>query len=198
MGTRYGATLPMSESTRRAVSLALVVAVAALLFAALWSTQPRPVEQAGQPATTASPTAREVAPDFELLDMHGGKVRLSALRGQVVLVDFWATWCPPCREEVPTLVKLAQRLEGRGLRFIALSEDDPPGQAPLVEEFARQVPGLERHAVFGNPEIEQRFGVDSLPTLFVIDRDGRVADRLVGGRSEGELTQVVESALDDH
>jgi thiol-disulfide isomerase/thioredoxin len=153
----------------------------------------------GRLATPVAPPpaeqAREVAPDFELKDMRGQTVRLSALRGQVVLVDFWATWCGPCREELPMIVRLVQRNEARGVRLVAISEDDPPAQEPDVAAFAQKVPGLDRHVVYGNPEVERLFGVDSLPTLFVLDRNGGLVDALVGSRSEAEVSALIEEAL---
>ena len=131
-------------------------------------------------------------PDFAEKDLAGKPLSLSGLKGKVVLVDFWATWCPPCRAEMPWLVKLGARMESQGVVFIAISEDDPPGQVPLVNEFAREVPGLERFAVLGDPELESAYGVTSLPTLFVLDRQGQLVQKFVGSADEGELVELVE------
>jgi thiol-disulfide isomerase/thioredoxin len=181
----------VTESSRTltvaVLSLALCVCLAVIL---VLSTRPQ-VQVAPSPAAPARPPA----PDFALQDMRGQTVRLSALRGQVVLVDFWATWCGPCREELPMLVQLVQRNESRGVRFVAISEDDPPAQIPDVAAFAKQVPGLERYAVYGDPEVERLFGVDSLPTLFVLDRQGGLVDALVGSRGAPEITEAIEEAL---
>jgi thiol-disulfide isomerase/thioredoxin len=84
------------------------------------------------------------------------------------------------------------RLEPRGVTFVAISEDDPPGQVPLVTAFAREVPGLERYAVLGDPAIEEEFGVSSLPTLFIVDRQGRLVARLVGSADEARVVELVE------
>jgi thiol-disulfide isomerase/thioredoxin len=93
---------------------------------------------------------------------------------------------------MPWLVRMATRLESKGVAFVAINEDDPPGQVPLVTEFARTVPGLERFAVLGNPEIEAQYGVTSLPTLFILDRDGQLVKRLRGEADEREVVELVE------
>jgi thiol-disulfide isomerase/thioredoxin len=131
-------------------------------------------------------------PPFSLERLQGGRLTLAELRGRVVVIDFWATWCPPCRAEMPWLVEMAKKLESRGVAFVAISEDDPPGQVPLVTEFAQQVKGLERFAVLGDPDIESQFGVESLPTLFIVDRQGRLVTRLVGAGDESAVVALIE------
>jgi thiol-disulfide isomerase/thioredoxin len=173
--------------TTRGLLIALLLAVAGTLsyFAYLgWKPTPAPVT-----------TNRPAVPAFDLERLQGGRVTLEALRGRVVVIDFWATWCPPCRAEMPWLVAMAQRLEGQGVTFVAISEDDPPGQVPLVTEFSREVPGLERFAVLGDPQIEARYGVESLPTLFIVDRQGRLVKQLVGAADEATVNALVERTL---
>lgn len=144
------------------------------------------------PTRAPVPLEGPAAPPFSLERLQGGTVTLSELRGKIVVIDFWATWCPPCREEMPWLVEMAKRYESRGVVFVAISEDDPPGQIPLVTAFSREVPGLERFAVLGNPEIERSYGVTSLPTLFVVGREGQVLKRFVGSADESTVVELVE------
>lgn len=154
---------------------------------------------ASQPPAPAPPRADEQAgrvPEFELPRLAGGTVRLADLRGKIVVIDFWATWCPPCRAEMPWLVAMAKKYEARGVAFVAISEDDPPGQIPLVTEFAQQVPGLERYAVLGDPEIESRYGVTSLPTLFIVDREGRLVQRFRGSTTEASVVGLIDRLLE--
>lgn len=187
----------MSDATRRLLIVALSVLSVALFGGALYAASPRapaPVPTRPPPPAALPPAARQeqpLAPDFTLERLDGSRVTLSALRGKVVVIDFWATWCPPCRAEMPWLVELAKRLEPRGVVFVAIDEDDPPGQVPLVRQFAQEVPGLERFAVLGNPDIETLYGVRSLPTLFVVDREGRIAERFVGQADEETVLQAV-------
>lgn len=168
----------------------LIAGVGGLLVAAGLTTAWTLVSR---PAPAAPAPVRPAVPDFELPRLQGGTVRLSALRGQVVVIDFWATWCPPCRAEMPWLVRMAQRLEAKGVVFVAISEDDPPGQVPLVTEFAQAVPGLERFAVLGDPDLEARYGVTSLPTLFIVDRRGGLVTSLVGAADEAQVVPFVEA-----
>ncbi|GMU63621.1 MAG: hypothetical protein AMXMBFR34_53840 [Myxococcaceae bacterium] len=170
------------ESPRAYVIAGVGGLVVALALTTAWTVANRPAPSAA---------ARPAVPAFSLPRLTGGTVRLAALRGKVVVIDFWATWCPPCRAELPWLVRLAQRLDSKGVVLVAISEDDPPGQVPLVTEFARQVPGLERFAVLGDPEIEARYGVISLPTLFIVDRRGRLVASFVGAADEARVSAFV-------
>jgi thiol-disulfide isomerase/thioredoxin len=138
------------------------------------------------------PSAGPSVPAFSLERLQGGRVTLAELRGRVVVIDFWATWCPPCRAEMPWLVKMAQRLESKGVSFVAISEDDPPAQTPDVIAFTKEVPGLEKFAVLGDPAIESEYGVTSLPTLFIVDRQGRLVKQLVGAADETTVNDLVE------
>ncbi|MEW5740719.1 MAG: TlpA disulfide reductase family protein [Myxococcota bacterium] len=169
-------------STRSYVIAGLGGLAVALALTTAWTIANRPGPAAA---------SRVAVPNFELPRLTGGTVRLMDLRGKVVVIDFWATWCPPCRAEMPWLVRMAQRLESQGVAFVAISEDDPPGQIPLVTEFSRQVPGLERFAVLGDPEIEARYGVTSLPTLFIVDRQGRLVTRVTGAADEAQVVEFV-------
>jgi thiol-disulfide isomerase/thioredoxin len=135
------------------------------------------------------------APDFAVERLEGGTLRLSELRGRVVLLDFWATWCPPCRAELPWLVPLARRYESRGVVFVAMSQDNPDGQRLEVSRFASQLPGFSRFAALGTYEVGRDFGAEALPTLYVIDRSGRIAATKVGATEEPEVARALERAL---
>lgn len=181
------------------LAVAVLLTTAYTLYAAPAARPPAPAAmQLAPPAPPPRPTRTELprpgepVPDFTLPRLGGGTVTLSQLRGKVVVIDFWATWCPPCRAEMPWLVPMAMRLESKGVAFLAISEDDPPGQVPLVTQFAQQVPGLERFAVLGDPEIEARYGVDSLPTLFIVDREGRLVTSAVGAADEDKVVGFIE------
>ncbi len=136
----------------------------------------------------------ERAPDAAVERLEGGRLQLSALKGKVVVLDFWATWCPPCREELPWLLRLARRLEPRGVFFVALNRDDE-AQRELASAFAGQLPGLGRHVALATPEVADRFHVDGLPTLYILDREGRVFAAAEGRLTEEAVAAALEQAL---
>jgi len=118
-----------------------------------------------------------VAPAFVARDLDGRDVSSASLRGKVVLINFWATWCPPCRAEIPDLVALQEKYRDQ-LQIIGISEDE--GGPELVRRFA-----AEHHVnypiVMTTPELEKKFpGIGALPTSFVIDRDARLVQKHVG------------------
>lgn len=137
-----------------------------------------------------------VAPAFRLARYEGGTVALDELRGKVVMLDFWATWCPPCVAEIPSLVKLAQEFEPRGLVLLAANRDE--GQTAKAEVgifMARRAPDLARSVVFADNGMAASYRVDSLPTLYFIDREGKILEAYAGYASESVLRSRIERAL---
>ena len=118
------------------------------------------------------------APDFELSDLSGKKVHLSDFHGKVVILDFWATWCGPCRQEVPDFVRLQAKYRQQGLVVVGLSLDAGGEKAvrPFAEEFNVNYPML-----LANDETARRFGgIVGIPTTFVLDRQGRIVKKFMG------------------
>jgi thiol-disulfide isomerase/thioredoxin len=127
------------------------------------------------------------APDFVATDLDGRQVSLDDLRGEVVLLNIWATWCPPCREEMPSMQRLHERLGGEGLRIVAVSIDAEPGQVDAggrrggdIEAFAMDW-GLS-FAIWHDPdgEIERIYRTIGVPESFVIDRNGVIVKKVIG------------------
>jgi thiol-disulfide isomerase/thioredoxin len=116
-------------------------------------------------------------PPFLVNDLDGNVVSSADLRGKVVLLTFWATWCPPCREEIPEMIELANRYKDR-VRIVAISQDDdPPGR---VRDFAREA-GINYTIVMGSKELSDEYGgVPALPTTFVVDTKGGIVQKHVG------------------
>lgn len=136
------------------------------------------------------------APSMEMQRHGGGTLKLEELKGQVVMLDFWATWCPPCREEMPALVKLAKEYEPQGLVFVAASRDDGPRASRLVDAFVkRHLPDLQPYVVYASDDVARAFQVTALPTLYFLDRDGKVMDAQRGALSEDALRRRIERAL---
>ena len=121
------------------------------------------------------------APDFTLTDLQGQKVTLSQFRGKVVLLNFWATWCPPCVEEMPSMEQLHNLFKDQGLVLLAVN---------IEEDGAKTVPHFQRGKNFSFPilldlaaEVQNRYGVFRFPETFIVDRNGNLVDRLIGGRN---------------
>jgi thiol-disulfide isomerase/thioredoxin len=126
----------------------------------------------------------------------GGTLALEELRGKVVMLDFWATWCPPCQEEMPSLVKLAKEYESKGLVFVAASRDDDDVKEYVVDRFVKNhLPELAPYVVYANDEVARAFKVEALPTLYFLDRDGKVIDAVRGMMSEPAIRGRIERAL---
>jgi peroxiredoxin len=121
-----------------------------------------------------------LAPDFAVPDLNGQAVRLSALRGKVVVVNVWTTWCPPCRQEMPSMERLAAHFRGRDFQLLAVSqdEDDKEKVAAFVRELGLSFPVL----IDPQRQVGERFGVWGYPETFVIDRNGYVVERVIGPR----------------
>jgi peroxiredoxin len=153
-----------------------IVAALAAAFALLALPRGRPLAlpQLGAPDLAGAP----VAPPFDLPRAAGGRLALSELAGRVVLLNFWATWCAPCRDELPALQALHETLAREGLAVVAVSVD--AGAPDAVARFAA-ARGLG-FAVLHDPseEVARRYGALAYPTSVVIDRSGRIVQRAVG------------------
>jgi peroxiredoxin len=139
-----------------------------------------------------------LAPDFAAPDLAGQAVRLSAYRGQVVLVNLWATWCPPCREEMPSMEELHQRLKDRGFVLLAVSQDE--GGIDGVKQFVEQMKLTFRVLVDPDGDVGRKFGVWGYPESFLVDRDGQIVERVIGPRDWSAPEQIasIEALLARH
>ena len=122
----------------------------------------------------------QLAPDFAVTDLDGRAVRLSALRGKVVVLNLWTTWCPPCREEMPSMERLHRQLHDRNFVLLAVSQDEEGRRVvePFVKELGLSFPVL----VDPQRQVGERYGVWGYPETFVIDRNGYVVEHVVGPR----------------
>jgi peroxiredoxin len=119
-----------------------------------------------------------MAPQFTLKDVNGRTVRLSDYQGKVVLINFWATWCPPCRAEMPDLVRLQREYRKEGLQVIGVTY--PPQRRARVITFVRSL-RVNYPIILGTRELKSRFSSDeTLPLTLVIDRNGKVSDIIRG------------------
>lgn len=144
------------------------------------------------PGGVPAPRARALAPDFTLPQPGGQPLTLSSYRGKVVLLDFWATWCYPCREEIPHFVKFQQKYGDRGLQVIGVSMDDSPEPVPaFYQQYHMNYP-----VVMGNAKIGESYGgLLGLPITFVLDREGRIAAKHIGATDAAVFEKEIQSLL---
>jgi thiol-disulfide isomerase/thioredoxin len=168
----------MSRNLRMGLLLAggiLLMAGSTFLVWRAGRAAPAATAQAGPPVIRFASNP-EPAPGLVIHDLAGKVTSMDDLKGKVVLVNFWATWCPPCRAEIPALIKLQEEHRDR-LQIIGISEDDDLEE---VHEFVKKV-GINYPVVMATPELVAAYGgVVALPTTFVVDTEGRIVQRHLG------------------
>lgn len=134
-----------------------------------------------------------VAPDWQLLNLEGDAVSSEDFTGKVVLLDFWATWCPPCRAMVPTLIELQEDYADKGFEIVAISQDH--GGPEQVAAFNREI-GVNYTSLMGDGSASEAFGgIRFLPTSFLIGRDGTILERHLGQTDRETLEPGIRRAL---
>ncbi len=145
-------------------------------------------------AQGCSPDAPEANLDFTLKDMNGADVRLADLKGKVVLLNFWATWCGPCRLETPWFVELQEKYRDQGFRIVGISVDDPPeALPPFAKRFKVNYPlvvGVDRE------DVQKAYGpIFGVPMTFMIGRNGRICMKHAGQVSKEQFESEIRSLL---
>ena len=136
---------------------------------------------------------RQPAPEFTKSDLNGSMVSLSGLRGKVVMLDFWSSWCPPCRQEAPALARVYREYEGRNVEFLGVAIWDNPGD---VDRYAKDFDLPYPNLVDKSGRIAIDYGVTGIPEKFVIDTEGNLVRKFVGPVGQRELTLALDRALE--
>jgi len=170
----------------------LFPAVVVCAFLAGCSNAPRTAKAADEKATSD----RKVAPDFALRDANGTTVHLSDYKKKVVLLDFWATWCGPCKIEIPWFMEFEQQLKSQGFAVLGVSMDEGgwPEVKPYIEEHK-----INYRILLGDDTVEQAYGgLDALPTTLLIDSEGKIAAVHVGiEKGKNEIREEIERLLQE-
>lgn len=174
-------------------------AMAALLLVSWIAAPPAKAQSvpSGQkhPQPTMGHTLRGPAPDFALESLNGETVRLSDFRGKVVLVNFWATWCGPCKILTPWLVDLQNQYRPQGLEIIGIALDEDATKAEIAEFADKE--RVNYAVLIGNAKVAESYGgVPAMPDTFFISRDGQIVNRIIGLKSKGVLEDSIKKALD--
>ncbi len=187
----------MKKTVLIAVAVIAVIVVGAH-FADKATRLPKTAAGAKVPGTGAGTPA----PDLTLKDLNGKDVSLAQLKGKVVLVNFWATWCEPCRVEIPWLIEMQQKYGAQGFTVLGVAMDDEGKSvvAPFVEKERFEVNGAKSQMnypiVLGNDAAADKFGgLLGYPTSVLISRDGKQIKRITGIISKDEISQTIESQL---
>jgi peroxiredoxin len=150
-------------------------------------------QQLPPPSAASNNVKAEPAPDVDLKTTDGKPLKLSDLRGQVVLLNFWATWCVPCRSEIPGLNEMQGALASRGFKVVGVTTSD---SADLVREYQKQVK-QDYTVALGDDAVANKYAVGVLPTTFIIDREGRVRQKVIGEKSRAEFEAMVSPLLEE-
>jgi thiol-disulfide isomerase/thioredoxin len=171
----------------------ILLGIAAALMIALYlaASHRPPVSTA---ATNSKATASHaLAPEFSVIDLDGHALHSATYKGDVVILDFWATWCEPCREEIPHFVQMQSALKGRGFQVIGISMDDEPQPVrKFYEQFQMNYP-----VALGGARIAELYGgIFGLPSAYLIGRDGKIYSKHVGAIDFPAFEAEVNDRLD--
>ncbi len=152
-------------------------------------------------SANAQPQAKQVskdeapnAPEFKLQDLDGNSVSLADYKGKVVFVNFWATWCPPCRAEIPHFVELVDKYGEDGFAILGISVDDPK-DFKKIPEFKENYK-INYPILLSNGKVTRDYGgIGGIPTTFVIDREGKVLGKIVGAKSKEQFEGIIKQVL---
>ncbi len=180
----------------------IIVAIVVLVVGAVYlqksgGTSPASVSAAtmtADPAPTVGASSdRTIAPDFALTSTDGREIKLSDFRGKVVVLDFWATWCPPCKAEIPDFIKLYSQYKNDGFQMLGVSLDQ--GGLHDVVPFIKSH-GINYPIVLGTDEVVSAYGgIRGIPTTFVIDKKGYVRGAFEGYRQASVFENLVKQLL---
>lgn len=148
---------------------------------------------AAAPGIGNQSTANKAAPEWRLKDLDGKPVKLSDFKGKVVILNFWATWCPPCRQEIPDFIALQKQYADKGLVIVGVSLDE--GGPALVKPFVKKM-GINYPIVMGDQKTAAAYGgIQVVPTTFVIDKNGKIAAQHDGGADRATFESEIKPLL---
>jgi peroxiredoxin len=159
------------------------------------SEEARQFERLGSRPVAAKDEGEPEAPDFTLTDLDGHPFHLKSQRGKAVLMEFWASWCGPCRLEMPIVEKLHRRFQHKGLTVVGINDENPE----VAQEFLQDKEFTFPMLFDKDGEVADSYEVDAIPTLVLVDREGKIVHREVGLGSERQLLESLKKiGIDAH
>lgn len=188
IGTKQQAKKPLIDPKYKNLVFTGILIVVIAVFFIVNNSQNEPA-QGPYP-----PNYKGGAANSELMSTTGQKIKLSDYKGKVVLVDFWATWCPPCRKGIPDLISLKNEFKGKDFEIIGISVDQENTVNEVVP-FMKQY-GINYPVVYYDPSALASFGtVESIPTSFILDKNGKVVSSYVGLTEKSNFERDIKKAL---
>jgi thiol-disulfide isomerase/thioredoxin len=180
---------PVSGGGRNPLALVVVAVIVACMLYFGFHMARRPGPEAPPVLGKTTP-----APDFTLESLDGKNMRLSDFRGKAVLLNFWATWCGPCKIEMPWFVDFQKEYGSQGLQIVGVAMDDSSKED--IAKFAKEM-GVNYPVLLGKEAVGDEYGgVPALPESFFIGRDGKIVDKIIGLKGKGEIEDSIKKALD--
>lgn len=166
------------------MSRIFILAICIFFILSFTNCQAQPKKTTEQNESTSSEQTttegKTLAPDFTLKDLSGNEVGPASFRGKVLVIDFWATWCPPCREAIPHLISMKQKYGDQGFEVLGVSMDKGPDALSTVKTFAQEQ-GVNYPIVIGNQTIANSYGgISGIPTFFIVDKNGYIIKSQTG------------------
>ena len=185
----------MTRTSRKLTYFASMIALAAVVtLSGCGKKEEATVEMKQVPpqqTPVASAEQGQTAPNFALASYEGDSKTLADYEGKVVMLNFWATWCGPCKREIPDFIDLQKTYEGKGLEIVGVALDDPNDVRNFVDNSQ-----INYDILFGSDQIAMAYGnIRSIPTTFLIGRDGKIVSSFVGMRPKEQWVEQIQSLL---
>ncbi len=152
-------------------------------------------DKEGLLSAASLPQIGQAAPDFTLKDATGKNISLSSLKGRVIMINFWATWCPPCRQEMPSMEMLFQEYNKKGFEILAISSDSQGEKIvkPFMEFYELSFTAL----MDTDGKVHSAYGITSIPTTYIVDKKGAIAQKFMGPKDwkDKSSKEMIEKLL---